>query len=127
MNNHSIPSMHAERKITIYSYKHSFTPYPSLSPYSPTDRITDGGTNTLAARRLEELMSVFCFWWEIVLGVTYLPYQLCRCVFFLVAVGNSFGLHRSVFWLWREIVLGVTYLPSIPVVPLCQFFGCGGK
>ncbi len=68
-------------------------------------------------------------WWEIVLGVTYLPYQLCRCVFFLVAVGNSFGLHRSVFWLWREINLGVTYsyLPTIPVVPLRQFFGCGGK
>ncbi len=46
---------------------------------------------------------------------------------FLVAAGNSFGLHRSVFWLWRELVLGVTYLPTIPVVPLCQFFGCGGK
>ncbi len=49
--------MHAERKITICSYKHSFTPYPSLSPYSPTDRITDGGMNTLAARGLEELFS----------------------------------------------------------------------
>ncbi len=36
---------------------------------------------------------------------------------FLVAAGNSVGLHRSVFWLWREIVLGVTYLPTIPVVP----------
>ncbi len=46
---------------------------------------------------------------------------------FLVAVGNSFWLHRSVFWMWWEIVLGVTYLPTLPVVPLCQFFGCGGK
>ncbi len=46
---------------------------------------------------------------------------------FLVAVGNSFGLHRSVFLLWWEIVLGVTYLPTIPVVLLCQFFGCGVK
>jgi hypothetical protein len=72
-------------------------------------------------------VSVFWLWWEIVLGVTYLPYQLCRCVLFLVAAENSFGLHRSVFWLWREIVLGVTYLPTIPVVLLCQFFGCGGK
>jgi hypothetical protein len=36
-------------------------------------------------------------WREIVLGVTYLPYQLCHCVFFLVAGENSFGLHRSVF------------------------------
>ncbi len=54
------------------------------------------------------VVSVFLLWREIVLGVIYLPYQLCHCVFFLVAAGNSFGLHRSVFWLWREIVLGVT-------------------
>jgi hypothetical protein len=47
--------MHAKRKITIGSHKHSFTPYPSLSPYRQTDRITDGGTNTLTARGLEEL------------------------------------------------------------------------
>jgi hypothetical protein len=58
---------------------------------------------TLAAHGLEELfsscavVSVFWLWREIVLGVTYLPYQLCCCVFFLVAVKNSFGLHRSVF------------------------------
>jgi hypothetical protein len=39
---------------------------------------------------------------EIVLGDAYLPYQLCRCVFFL---------------LQREIVLGCTG----------RFFGCGGK
>ncbi len=32
VNNHSIPSTHAERKITVRSYKHSFTPYSSLSP-----------------------------------------------------------------------------------------------
>jgi hypothetical protein len=54
-------------------------------------------------------------WQEIVLGVTYLPYRMCRCVW----------LHRSVFWLWREKDLGVTYLPPIPVVPLCQFLGFG--
>jgi hypothetical protein len=72
------------------------------------DGMTDGGTNTLAAHGLEELfsscavVSVFQLWREIVLGVTYLPYQLCRCVFFLVLAGNSFGLHRSVFWLWWE-------------------------
>jgi hypothetical protein len=94
----------------------------------------DRGTNTLAARGLEELfsscavMSVFWLWRKIGLGVTYLPYQLWCCVIFLVAAGNSFGLHGSVFWLWREIVLGVTYyLSTIPVVPLCQFFGCSGK
>jgi hypothetical protein len=90
-------------------------------------------TVTLAAHGLEEffsscaVVSVFWLWQEIVLGVTYLPYQLCRCVFFLVAAGNSFGLHRSVFWLWQEIVLGVSYLPTIPVVPLCQFLVAAGN
>jgi hypothetical protein len=66
VNNRSIPSMHAERKITVCSHKHSFTPYPSLSPYSRTDRVTDGGMNTLAVRGLEELFSscavVSVFW-----------------------------------------------------------------
>ncbi len=133
MNNCSIPSMHAERKITLHSHKHSFPPYPSLSPYSQTDGMMDRGTNTLAVCGLEEIFFHLCccvsfrLWQEIVLGGTYLPYQLCRCVFFFVAAGNSFGLHRTFFWLWREIVFGVTYLPTIPVVPLCQFFGCGGK
>jgi hypothetical protein len=65
-------------------------------------------------------VSVFWLWRKIVLGVTYLPYQLCCCVFFLVAAGNSSGLHRSVFWLWREIVLGVTYVSAIPVVPFAS-------
>jgi hypothetical protein len=45
VNNRSIPSTHAERKITVSSHEHFFTPYPSLSPYRQTDRITDGGTN----------------------------------------------------------------------------------
>ncbi len=57
MNNRSIPSMHAERKITVRSHKHSFTPYPSLSPYRQTDRITDREMNTLAAHGLEEFFS----------------------------------------------------------------------
>jgi hypothetical protein len=39
---------------------------------------------------------------EIVLGDTYLPYQLCHCVLFLLR---------------REIVFGCTG----------RFFGCGGK
>ncbi len=78
MNNRSIPSMHAEQKITVCSHKHSFTPYPSLSPYSQTDGITNGETNTLALCGLEELfsncavVSVFGFWREIGFGVTYL-------------------------------------------------------
>ncbi len=93
----------------------------------------DRETNTLATRGLEEPFFQLCccvsFFVvaEIVLGDTYLSYQLCRCVFFLLRQEIVFGLHRSVFWLWREIVLGVTSLPTIPVVPLCEFFGCGGK
>ncbi len=58
MNNCIIPSMRAERKITnCSSHKHSFTPYPSLSPYSPMDGMMYRGTNRLAARGLEELFS----------------------------------------------------------------------
>ncbi len=77
-------------------------------------------------------MSVFWLWQEIILGVTYLPYQLCHCVFFwlrreivlgctdqfLVMAGNSFRCYLltyhtrcavvSVFWLRREIVFGCT-------------------
>jgi hypothetical protein len=77
-------------------------------------------------------VSVFWLWQEIVLGVTYLPYQLCRCVFFwlrgekvlgctdqfLVVAGNSSRCYLliyhtscaivSVFWLQQEIVLSCT-------------------
>jgi hypothetical protein len=66
--------MHAERKITVRSHKHSFTPYPSLSPYSPTDKITGRETNTLAVRGLEELF-----------------FQLCCCVSFLFWREKGFG------------------------------------
>jgi hypothetical protein len=70
--------MHTERKITIHSHKHSFTPYPSLSHYSLMDGMTDRGTNTLAARGLDEpffqlgSVSVIWFWQEIGVGFTYL-------------------------------------------------------
>ncbi len=90
--------MHAERKITSPSHKHSIAPYPSLSPYRMTDRITDRGTNTLAARGLEELF-----------------FHLCCCVSFLFPVGNR-------FWCYL-----LTYLEYNTVVALCWFFGSGGK
>jgi hypothetical protein len=72
------------RKITFCSHKHSFTPYLSLSPYSQTDGMTDGGTNALAARGLEDffsscaVVSVFWFlagnrfWYSL---LTYLDYN----------------------------------------------------
>ncbi len=98
MNDHSIHSVHAERKMTNLSGKHSFTPNPSLSPYRQTDRMMDGETNTHAAHGLEELfyicvvLSVFWLWQEIVFGVTLST--SCAIV--------------SVCWLWREIVFGCT-------------------
>jgi hypothetical protein len=122
-----------KRKITFRSRKHFFTPYPSLSPYSQTDKMTDRGTNTLAARGLEELFFPLCYCvsFLVVAGNSfrcYLPtIPVVPLCLFLVGAGNSFGLHRSVCWLWQEIVLGVTYLSTIQVVPLCQFFGCSGK
>ncbi len=61
----------------------------------------------------------FLFVAEIVLSDTYLPYQLYHCVFFFVATGNSFQLHRSAFWLWQEIVFGVTSLPIVPYQLCC--------
>jgi hypothetical protein len=57
-NNSSIPSTHAERKITVCSHKHSFTPYPSLSPYRQTDGMTDRVMDTLAAHGLEAFFPV---------------------------------------------------------------------
>ncbi len=126
MNNCSIPSTHAERKITVCSHKHSFTLYPSLGPYSWTDRILDRETNTLAARELEELffqlchcVTFFLLWQEIVLGVTYLPFLcLVAQVSFLFVAGKCFWCyfltdHTSCalcqfFCFWREIVFGCT-------------------
>ncbi len=100
VNNRSIPATHAERKITVRSHKNSFTPYPSLSPYSQTDRITDGEMNILAARGLEEPFFQLCccvsvFWFLV--GYRFWCYlrtqstiQLWRCVSFLVLGGNRF-------------------------------------
>ena len=61
------------------------------------DRITDGETNTLAARGLEELIPVVL---------------LCQ---FLVLAGNRF---------WFYIL---AYLEYKTVVALCSFYGSGGK
>jgi hypothetical protein len=98
-----------KRKITVYSHKHSFTLYPSLSPYRQTDRQTDRETNTLAAHGLEEPIFQLCC-------------MLCQ---FLVLVEKGFGLHTHVlsvqyscgvvlvFSVRREIVFGVTYILSV--------------
>ncbi len=85
----SIPSNNADRKNTEHSGKHSFTPYTSLSPYRQMDRIADRGTNTLAARGLEELF-----------------FQLCCCVSFFGLVGDRF---------WCYILTNLEYEFSQPV------------
>ncbi len=108
MNNRSNSSMHAERKITICSHKLSYIPYPSLSPYSPMDGMTDRGTNALTLRGLEEpffqlccCVSVFWFWQEIGFGVTYVLRLQYSCGFVLV------------FWFRWEIVFGFAYVLSV--------------
>ncbi len=45
MNNRSIPSTHAEKKITDLSVKHSFTLYPSFSPYVQTEWLAEKWIN----------------------------------------------------------------------------------
>ena len=55
VNNRSIPSMHAERKITVCSHKHSFTPYPSLSPYERTESQTEKQINLVGLGNLRFL------------------------------------------------------------------------
>jgi hypothetical protein len=71
-------------------------------------RINPGWAGTLAMHGLEEPFFQLCCYGsflvvaEIALGDTYLPYQLCRCVFFLSQ---------------REIDFGCTG----------RFFDCGGK
>ncbi len=47
VNNRSIPSTHAERKTTYLSDEHSFTPHPSLSPYSQTELRTEKWIHSL--------------------------------------------------------------------------------
>ncbi len=96
MNNHSIPSTNAERKITVRSHTKLFN---SISLSALTDRRTDRQTeeeiHLLRVGRRNFFSS--CVVVSVFLVVTgnsfwcYLEYQLCHCVSFLVAAGNSFG------------------------------------
>jgi hypothetical protein len=109
VNNHNIPSTHAEKKITIHSHKHFFTPYPSLSPYSQTDGITDGETNTLAARGLEELFSSCA----VVSVLWFLAGNSFRC-YLLTYLQSTIQLWHCVsFWFWQEKAFSVTYVLSV--------------
>ncbi len=69
--------------------------------------MTDRGTNTLAAHGLEDLfsscavVSVFGFWQEILVLLTYVSRVQYSCGVVLV------------FWFWQEIVFGVTYVLNV--------------
>ncbi len=83
VNNHSIPSTHAKRKLPIIRINTLLLHIPLLAL---TDRRNYRETNTLAARGLEELIFQLCccvsfwFWREIGFGfiyylLTYLEYN----------------------------------------------------
>jgi hypothetical protein len=95
--------MHAERKITIRSHKHSFTPYL----LALTDGQTDRETNILTAHGLEELFFQLCccvsflFWWETGFGFTYLRMLskknvLQTNIFLIVVEVLRFVVHQCV-------------------------------
>ncbi len=79
MNNRSIPSTYAVKKITNLSDEHSFTLHPSLSPYSRTELGT------------EEQIHLLCVGWRNLFSSC--AVVLCQ---FLVLVGNGLGLHTHV-------------------------------
>ncbi len=75
VNNCSIPSMHTERNLRIFLINALLLHIPLLAL---TDRRNDRGTNTLAARGLEDFFLQLCccvsfwFWRGIGFGFTYL-------------------------------------------------------
>ncbi len=83
--------MHAKRKTTVCSHKHSFTPYPSLSHYRWTEWQR---SNTLAARVLEELFFQLCccvsfwFWREIGFELVMMDRLFLRTAGYLRFGGN---------------------------------------
>jgi hypothetical protein len=86
VNNPSIPSTHAERKITICSHKHSFTPYPSHSPNSRTELL------------MEEQIT-HCAW----AGGTFFPVVLLYQ--FLVLAGNRFLFYILMYLEYNTVVV----------------------
>ena len=125
----------------------------TLLLYIPLLALTDGETNTLTSRGLEEpffisscaVVSVFCSGGKqvVVLHTTYVlrsTIKLWCCVQFfwfwreIVLVFCTYGTYCTIqlcgcvsFWFWREIGFGFTYLQYNTIVVLCQFFGPGGK
>ncbi len=108
MNDRSIPSTHAERQITNLFVKHSFTLYPSLSPYSQTESWTEKQIHSLRVGwRNSFPVVLLCqflvlarnrFWFYI---LTYLEYNTVVVLCYVV------------FWFWREIIFDVMYVFSV--------------
>ncbi len=86
MNNRSIPSTHAERQTTDLSVKHSFTLYPSLSPYGRTESRTE-----------EQIHSLRMSWRNFFPVVL-----LCQ---FLVLAGNRFWFYILAYLEYNTIVV----------------------
>ncbi len=107
MNNRSIPSTHAKRKLPIFLIT---TLLLHISLLALTDKQNYGESNTLALRGLEEPFPVvllwcvsFWFWWK-------KGFDLQTHV--LVRVHYSCGGVLAI-WFWREIVFGVTHILSV--------------
>ncbi len=102
VNNCSIPSTNADRKITNLSDYQSFTLHPSLSPYSQTKLRRNGFTEKqihslhVGWRNLFSSCAVVCQFFDLAGNRcwcylhTQSTIQLWRCVIFLVLVGNCF-------------------------------------
>ncbi len=87
--------MHAERQITDLSVKHSFTLYPSLSPYGQTESLTEEQIHLLRMGWRNFFFQLCCcvsflFWWEIGFSFTYLCTLIKKNIFrtniFLIVV-----------------------------------------
>ena len=109
VNNCSIPSTHTERQTTDLSVKHSFTLYPSLSPYRQTELQTEKQIHLLRVgwRKFFSCCAVVSVFGSgrkqvLILHTTY----VLRVSYHTVVVLCYF------FWFWREIVFGVTYVFS---------------
>jgi hypothetical protein len=86
MNNRSIPSTHNERQITDLSVKHSFTLYPSLSPYSQTE--------SLMEERIHSL--------RVGLKIFFPDVLLCQ---FLVLARNNFWFYILMYLEYNTVVV----------------------
>ncbi len=122
VNHHSIPSTHAERKITVRSHNTILLHIPLLALTHPQTELQrneytrcawPGGTFFPVVLLCQFLvLAGYRFWFYILM---YLEYNT------VVALCQFFGSGRKWFLVLR------TYLVYNTVVRLCQFFCYGGK